>query len=166
MLRSPRFGRVNHREFLCVSISDLLQEKTVGSWGWKKATPSTANDVSDALYFLNGQGAYEHPATTARVAALDTGHGLEIYCFYQRATQGEPIDNWSCHRATSVSDARNYVNGWGSYSQAVPGFQLASLGSQMYVFANQGTQVWLQRPLVQERFVQGEADSTAGSGHQ
>jgi hypothetical protein len=149
------FWQGNHREFY-VFYKRSAAGETVGSWGWKKATPSTANDVSDALYFLNGQGAYEHPATTARVAALDTGHGLEIYCFYQRATQGEPIDNWSCHRATSVSDARNYVNGWGSYSQAVPGFQLASLGSQMYVFANQGTQVWLQRPLVQERFVQGE----------
>jgi hypothetical protein len=145
----------SHREFYIFYKRPVAGEVPVGSWGWKRAP-----DPSDAMNFLNGTGVYAHPVTTARIAALDKGARDEFYIFYQRSVRGEPVANWTWKLATTAEDAYSYINGIGVYGEAVPGFELGMLwkGShtRFYIFANRGTQVWFQRPLNNERFIQGE----------
>ena len=147
--------KVTHPEFYVFYQRTTAGETPVGGWGWKLAP-----DPSDAMDFLNGQGAYSHPVTTARIAALDRDSQDEFYIFYQKTVVGEPISNWTWKLATTTDDAYNYINGLGAYSHPVKGFDLAALwkGShtRFYVFANKGPKIWLQSPLENERFIKAE----------
>src|SRR5579871_1344610 len=145
----------NHTEFNVLYQSPALQERVCANWGWKLAT-----DPSDVMNFLNGAADYRHPVTTARIAALEKDGHEQFYLFYQRAAEGDPIDNWSWKLATEADDALNFVNGQGAYHKGVKGFQAVALrqGStpRFYLFANQGTRIWPQSPLENERTVLGE----------
>ena len=146
----------NHPEFYIFYQRPTAGERAIASWGWKLAL-----DPSDAMNFLNGTGGYRHPVTTARIAALEKDDHDEFYIFYQKAAIGSSISNWKWKLATTMDDAFNFVNGLGAYSQMVKGFDLTALwkGShaRFYIFPNQGTKIWLQSPLENERFVQGES---------
>lgn len=146
----------DHPEFYIFYQRPTAGERAIASWGWKLAP-----DPSDAMNFLNGTGGYRHPVTTARIAALEKDDHDEFYIFYQKAAVGSPISNWKWKLATTMDDAFNFVNGLGAYSQAVKGFDLTALwkGShaRFYIFPNQDTKIWLQSPLENERFVQGES---------
>ncbi len=145
----------SHREFYIFYQRPIAGETPVGSWGWK-----LASDPSDAMDFLNGQGGYSHPVTTARIVALDRDSRDEFYIFYQKTVVAERISNWTWKLATTTDDAYNYINGLGAYGHPVKGFDLAALWkgshSRFYVFANKGTKIWLQSPLENGRFIQGE----------
>lgn len=140
----------NHPEFYIFYQRPANGETVVTSWDWKLA-PNT----SDVMGFLNGAEDYGHPVTTARIAALEKDDRDEFYIFYQSAASGSSIGNWYWKVATTSDDASHFVNG-----QAVKGFDQAVLWkdsqARFFVFANQGTKVWLQSPLESERFVRGE----------
>lgn len=106
----------------CPPSTPTPPSPSVLGWGWKLAP-----DPSDAMDFLNGQGAYSHPVTTARIAALDRDGQDEFYIFYQKTVVGEPISNWTWKLATTTDDAKNYINGHGAYGHPVKGFDLAAL---------------------------------------
>lgn len=149
-----RKGR--HDEFYIFYQNASPYQRVYGNWGWKLAT-----DPMDAIRFLNGDGIYRHPVTTARVALVNRGSYPAFYIFYQKAVQGESVPNWYWKLATSPNDAHQFINGTGGYEQPVKGFEMGALDmsthNRFYVFANQGRRLWLQQPLPNERFVQGEA---------
>lgn len=150
------FWKENHYEFYVFYKSPALGEHVPANWGWKLAT-----DPSDAMNFLNGTNGYSHPVTTARITALEHDGQEEFYIFYQKNEDGEPVSNWAWKLATTVDDALNFVNGSGAYQHPEKGFEIGSFwtgdGSRFYLFTNHGTQIWLQSPLENERFVQGES---------
>ena len=150
------FWRENHAEFYVFYQHPAPDEAVFANWGWKLAT-----DPTDAMHFMNGSDAYFHPVTTARIAALEKQGHEEFYIFYQRAVDGEPVNNWRWKLTMDTGDAMNFVNGEGAYQHAVKGFEMAALwkdtSARFYIFANEGTRVWLQSPLHNERFVVGEA---------
>ena len=149
------FRKGGHNEFYVFYQGPDSDETFHTCWAWK-----LANNASDAMDFLNGTGAYQHPVTVARIAALNRDGRDELYIFYQRAVRGEPINNWYWKLATTTADAQTYVNGKGAYRRSVDGFDMSALWKgthlRFYIFANQGTRIWLQKPLENERFVQGE----------
>jgi hypothetical protein len=150
------FWKENHCEFYVFYKNPAPGEPVVANWGWKLAP-----DPTDAMNFLNGTSGYSHPVTTARITALEHAGQEEFYVFYQRAVEGQPIGNWAWKLATTADDALNFVNGTGDYHRPAKGFEIGSFwtGSynRFYVFTNQGTRIWLQSPLANERFVQGES---------
>lgn len=150
------FWKVNHREFYVFYKNPEYDEQISANWGWK-----LANDPSDAMNFLNGTNGYSHPVTTARITVLKRDGQEEFYIFYQQATEGESISNWTWKLATTTDNAINFVNGKGAYEYPVKGFEIGSFWtdnySSFYIFANKGTHIWLQSPLEDERFVQGES---------
>ncbi|MGA1865031.1 MAG: hypothetical protein ACMUHX_08215 [bacterium] len=131
-------------------------EQSSGNWGWKLSTTAT-----DVINFLNGKGSYEHPVTTARIAAMENNDNLEFYVFYKRNTLGDYISNWTWKLSTDTTDAKNYLNGNGAYSNPIKGGEICSIwkGSypEYYIFPNKGPKIWVQTPLVDERFVKDEA---------
>lgn len=147
--------KANHPEFYVFYQNPAAGETVEGNWAWKLAP-----DPSDAMNFLNGTGAYQHPVTTARIAALEKNGHDEFYIFYQGPTVGNPINNWYWKLATAVDDAHNFINGQGAYGKAVKGFDFAGMWkgthNRFYMFANQGTRAWRQSPLEDERFVKDE----------
>lgn len=149
------FWKQNHSEFYVFYRNPAPGEQVVADWGWKLAP-----NPSDAMNFLNGTNGYSHPVTTGRITALEHAGQEEFYIFYQRAGDGEPIGNWAWKLATTADDALDFVNGTGTYHHPAKGFEIASFwtGSQncFYIFTNQGTWIWAQSPLANERFVQGE----------
>lgn len=150
------FWKKNHSEFYVFYRIPSPGEHIVADWGWK-----LAYDPSDAMNFLNGTNAYRHPVTSARIAALEHAGQKQFYIFYQRTADGEPIDNWAWKLATKADDALNFVNGSGAYKRPAKGFEIGSFWtgkySRFYIFTNHGTKIWLQSPLENERFVQGES---------
>jgi hypothetical protein len=150
------FWKVNHREFYVFYKNPELDEQVYANWGWKLAT-----DPSDAINFLNGTNGYSHPVNIARITALKRDGQEEFYIFYQQAAEGEPISNWTWKLATTIDDAMNFVNGKGAYEHPVKGFEIGSFWtgdySRFYISTNKGTHIWLQSPLEDERFVQGES---------
>lgn len=149
------FWRENHAEFYVFYQNPAPGEQVFANWGWKLATEPT-----DAMEFMNGTNVYQHPVTTARIAALEKEGHDEFYIFYQRAMEGAPINNWRWKLATDPQDALDFVNGQGAYKSGVKGFEMAVLWKDsytgFYIFANEGTQIWLQSPLENERFIKGE----------
>lgn len=149
------FWKENHAEFYVFYQIPAPGEQVFASWGWKLST-----DPTDAMNFLNGTDGYQHPVTMARIAALEKDGHDEFYVFYQRAVEGAPINNWRWKLATDTQDALDFINGQGAYQHGVKGFEMGALwnGSyaRFYIFANEGTQIWLQSPLENERFVAGE----------
>ena len=145
----------SHTAFYVFYRSLPAGESPAAGWGWKRAP-----DAQDAMAFLNGTGAYSHPVTTARIVAYDVDGRDEFVIFYQRATHGVAIANWRWKLATTVEDAFDYVNGSGAYAAPVAGFEASGMWkgthARHHVFANQGTRIWIQGPLENERFVQGE----------
>ena len=150
------FWRENHAEFYVFYQNPAPGEQVLANWGWKLST-----DPIDAMQFMNGTNGYQHPVTTARIAALEKEGHDEFYVFYQKTMEGAPINNWRWKLATDTQDAIDFVNGRGAYDYGVKGFEVGALwnGSyaHFYIFANEGTQLWLQSPLDDERFIHGEA---------
>ncbi len=150
------FWKENHSEFYVFYKSPSPGEHIAADWGWK-----LAYDPADAMNFLNGTNGYSHPVTTARITALEHAGQEQFYIFYQRTADGEPIDNWLWKLGTKADDALNFVNGAGAYKNPAKGFEIGSFwtgkDSRFYIFTNQGTKIWLQSPLENERFIQGES---------
>ena len=149
------FWRESHSEFYVFYQGPAPGEKVPANWRWKLAT-----DPTDAMEFLNGTDGYQHPVTMARIAAVEKEGHDEFYIFYQRAMEGKPINNWRWKLATNTQDTLNFLNGHGAYNQAVKGFEASALWKEshtrFYLFANEGTQIRLQSPLENERFIHGE----------
>lgn len=126
----------------------------VPNWGWKQSP-----DPDDVMSFLNGSGAYSHPVTSARVVASG-GATASFYVFYERTTIGGALSNWGWKKSVGPDDAQKFVNGTSPYSQPVADFEISSTAevpaSEFYSFYNQGTRIWIDSPLADERFVTNE----------
>jgi len=144
----------NHPEFY-VFYQSGTEGQPSGNWGWKLAT-----DPDDVMNFLNGQGAYKHLVTTARIAAMKKDGYFEFYVFYQRSMTGEPISNWGWKLATDPDDVKDFLSGQGAYSQPVKGSEICAIWkddhTEFYIFHNEGAKVWLQSPISDERLVNDE----------
>jgi len=129
-----------------------------GAWGWKRAP-----DALDVMRFLNGSEPYKHPVTTARIGLFNNGVVDEFFIFYQRSVSGSTIANWAWKRATDPDDALQFINGSGPYSDPVRGYEISATQRtsylDSYIFYNKGSVIWLQSPLSNERFVEGESVS-------
>lgn len=145
------FHKDNHDEFYVFYQRAPEDQPVYGKWKWK-----LTEDPLDVTRFLNGEGIYRHPVTTARVALIDRDAGDAFYIFYQKGVRGQPAPNWYWKLATSREDVLHFVNGDGGYPQAVNGFDIVVAHNRLHVFANQGNRLWFQYPLRDERFVAGE----------
>jgi hypothetical protein len=67
----------NHLEFY-VFYKAGIPGQSAGGWGWKLAT-----EPDDAMNFLNGARAYQHPVKEAKICAVSKGSHLEFYIFYR-----------------------------------------------------------------------------------
>lgn len=130
-----------------------------GSWAVQKLT-----DPDSVMRFLNGSAPGGHPVSTARVV----GVGPEFYVFYRSSSVTGGVANWAWKKSVGAdgpgdvqTDMLNFVNGIAPYAQAVTDFEFAAAPfdqatSTFYAFYNQGSRLWIERPLEGERFVIGE----------
>jgi hypothetical protein len=74
------------------------------NWEWRRTT-----DSMDAVHFLNGRGAYAHPAATARIATVYRDHHEEYFIFSRPAPGTGPLDDWRWEAVGSAADVRSAV---------------------------------------------------------
>jgi hypothetical protein len=130
---SPQSLQLNEH----VNITFDYYTPVFGDWGWKLAT-----SVEDAHNFINGLGGYSHPVKDAAITAVWTGTQTSFYIFYTSGTEGQIFGDWGWKLATNITDAHNFINGLGPYSQPVKYARICAVwtGSQnlFYIFYKHG----------------------------
>jgi hypothetical protein len=113
-----------------------MNDKTI-FWGWKLAT-----DPDDVMHFMNGSGIYQHPVTDVKISAVNKTSHREFYVFYQRDSSSQPLNGWGWKLATDTDDVWNFLNGKGSYKQAVADARICGFGqgshTEFYIFYRSG----------------------------
>jgi hypothetical protein len=108
-------------------VKNVFASASKGSWGWKLAT-----DPDDALNFINGAGAYEHPVGEFRICATWNGSYIAFYIFYRTGPDAGKKGDWGWKKAMTIDDAWNFINGTGAYEKPVKDFAICAVNKTNY----------------------------------
>jgi hypothetical protein len=99
-------------------------------WGWKLATT-----IEDAYNFVNTKGSYTTKIKDFRICGVWKNNHPEYYIFYQT---GQTKTSWGWKLATTIDDAKNFLNAESSYNRPVKTARIASIHkgnhTEYYIF--------------------------------
>ncbi len=115
-----------------------IEGQIFGDWDWK-----LASDIDDAHNFINGLAPYSRPVQDADITAVSTGTETLYYIFYKPGTEEQVLGDWDWKLTSDISDAHDFINGHGAYSNPVKYSKITAVSTEnkifYYIFYKSGT---------------------------
>lgn len=87
------------------------------------------NSADEALNFINAQ-----PAKEFRISGATTANQPQSFFLFYRETSGGTPVGWGWKLSENPDDVRNFLNRQGGYTQYVRDADIATIGSNFYIF--------------------------------